>query len=149
LDEIFWCAKISQKMLNSQTCWAWGKGAPNPTREGRMSGRSAPKKHSAPCLIYWYFVPCSNECDLPEVSVSVFLESQLSLWKRRQYALEKFVGLVLECLFLVIWYSLLNPLGLDAQLADVETVRTRFRDLSQTCFCVLGWLCRGWIQRLS
>jgi hypothetical protein len=22
LDEIFWCAKISQKMLNSQTCWA-------------------------------------------------------------------------------------------------------------------------------
>ncbi len=54
LDEIFWFAKISQKMSNSQTCWAWGRGAPNRTREGRISQRGAPEKSLGPCLIHLF-----------------------------------------------------------------------------------------------
>jgi hypothetical protein len=42
----------------------------NQTRDGRISEKKdAPKKPSAPCLMYWYFVLCTNGCDLREVSV--------------------------------------------------------------------------------
>ena len=67
LDESFWCAKISQKMLNSQMCWAWGRGAPNQAREGRIPEIDSPKTFSAPCMIYWWFVLCLSECDPREI----------------------------------------------------------------------------------
>jgi hypothetical protein len=42
----------------------------NRTRDGRISEKKdAPKKPSAPFLMYWYFVLCTNGCDLREVSV--------------------------------------------------------------------------------
>ena len=44
----------------SWICWAWGRDAPNWTREGRICQSNAGKKSWGPCLIYWLFVFCST-----------------------------------------------------------------------------------------
>ena len=40
----------------------------NRTRDGRISQTNAPKESSAPCLICWSCIFCSNECGLRQIS---------------------------------------------------------------------------------
>jgi hypothetical protein len=60
LDEIFWFAKISQKKLNSQMCWACAK-----SDERRQSSSERCTQKVLRAMVEILFVRfCSNECGL-------------------------------------------------------------------------------------
>ena len=56
-------ALLSKPSLEQAAMFASGRGAPNWTREGRISPQNAPQKPSAPCTICSLVFFCSNDCN--------------------------------------------------------------------------------------
>ena len=146
LDEIFWCAKISQKKLISQMCWAWGRGAPNPTREGRNTHKHAPKKPSAPRTICCLVFVCSNDCNERCAKSFLVLWAVVSCLVNALQVLEWFQGLSTSSILEFVLVLLVRSLPYTM----VYRKGTCFEDLrayvcvpSFACFCIFLHLSRA------
>ncbi len=93
--------------------------------------KDASKKPSAPCLMYWYFVLCTNGCDLREVSVVGCLGSVevvtsyssvvcLRVFQRRQAHRRQATALSCVCVFQSMHGIRLSALACDCVSLSVH-----------------------------